>query len=105
MGLTVYLSVHIFVNSCFLAGKDIHIVFPSFPGIFSWEGELVLCFTTYNERLVLQTMRFRTKNFEGFNIIYADDAEVQQITDAYGYIEKITYNIDLQNANDLDLQP
>ena len=50
-------------------------------------------------------MRFRTKNFEGFNIIYADDAEVQQITDAYGYIEKITYNIDLQNANDLDLQP
>ena len=53
----------------------------------------------------LTFMRLRTKNFEGFNVIYAGDAEVQQITDAYGYIEQFTYNIDLQNANDPYLQP
>ena len=98
MGLTVYLSVHIFVNSCFLAGKDIHIVFPSFPGIFCWDCDLVLCFATYNERLVLQTMRLWTHNFEGFNVVYAGDVEVQPIVDAYGYIEQFTYN-------DPDLQP
>ena len=95
MGLTVYLSVHIFVNSCFLAGKDIHIVFPSFPGIFCWECDLVLCFATYNERLVLQTMRLRTHNFERFNVVYAGNVEVQPIVDAYGYIEQFTYNVQI----------